>query len=69
MKREIKHVKKFGVILLLNKMKSGAKRVVFCSYCCFLESEKLRSEENSVSERNFFTCGILKQFFEFFVWL
>ena len=67
MKREMKHVKKFGVILLLNKTKSGAKRVVFCSYSCFLESEKLRCEKNSVSERNFlFTCGILKQFFSQF---
>ena len=33
MKREMKHVKKFGVILLLNKMKSGAKRdFVFCVF-------------------------------------
>ena len=40
-----------------------------CSYRCFLESEKLRCEKNSVSERNFlFTCGILKQFFSIF-WL
>ena len=45
LKLEMKHVKKLGVILLLNKMKSGAKRVVFCSYCCFLESEKLRCEK------------------------
>ena len=29
MKREMKHVKKFGVIFLLNKMKSGAKRELF----------------------------------------
>ena len=40
------------------------KRVVFCSYRCFLESEKLRCGKNSVSERFFlFTCGILKQVF------
>ena len=45
MKREIKRVKKFGAILLLNKMKSGAKRVVFFSYRCFLESETLRCEK------------------------
>ena len=47
--------------------------MVFCSYRCFLESEKLRCEENSVSERNFlFTCGIVKHFFSFFmieIWL
>ena len=30
LKQEIKHVKKIAVILLLNKMMSGAKRVVFC---------------------------------------
>ena len=29
------------------------KRVVFCSYRCFLESEKLRREKNSVSEQKF----------------
>ena len=64
MKREMKHVKKFGVILLLNKMKSGAKRVVFCSYRCFLESEQLRCEKKFCKRSNFlFTCGILKQFF------
>ena len=41
--------------------------MVFCSYRCFLESEKLRCEKKSVSERNFlFTCGTLKQFFPFF---
>ena len=41
------------------------KRVVFCSYRCFLESEKLRCDKkNSASERNFlFIHGILKQFF------
>ena len=54
--------------------KWSEKRVVFCSYRCFLESEKLRCEKNSVSERNFlFTCGIFKQFFIGFfgteVWL
>ena len=44
------------------------KRVVFCLYRCFLESEKLRSEKKSVSERNFlvhvrhFKVG----FFQFF---
>ena len=44
------------------------KRVVFCSYRCFLESEKLSCEENSVSERNFlFTRGILKHFFYSFL--
>ena len=44
------------------------KRVVFCLYHCFLESEKLRCEKNSASERNFvFTCGILKQFFSLFL--
>ena len=29
------------------------QRVVFCSYRCFLESEKLRCDKNSVSEQNF----------------
>ena len=63
----MKHVQNFGVVLLLNKMKSGAKREwFFCSYRCFLESEKLRCEQKVLSERNFlFTCGILKQFFSF----
>ena len=43
------------------------KSVVFCLYRCFLESEKL-SCEKKLSERNFlFTCGILKQFFQFFL--
>ena len=42
------------------------KRVVFCSFRCFRESEKLRCEKISVSERNFeFTCGFLKTFFLF----
>ena len=40
------------------------KRVAFCSYRCILESEKLRCEKNSLSERYIlFRCGILKQFF------
>ena len=42
------------------------KRVIFCSYRCFLESENLKCETKIVSERNLlFTCGILK-FFSFF---
>ena len=53
-------------ILLLNKMKSGAKREWFFVHIAVLESEKLRCEENSVSERNFlFTCGIVQHFFHF----
>ena len=45
------------------------KRAVFCSYRCFLESENLRCEKFSVSERNFlFTCDILSSFFQF-LWL
>ena len=64
LKQKMKHVKKIGVILLLNKMKIGAKRVVFCLYWCFLEIDYLRFEKNSVSEQNFlFTCGILELFF------
>ena len=50
----MEHVKNFGVILLLNKMKSGAKRVVFCSYRCFLESEKLRCEKQFCKRAKFF---------------
>ena len=45
---------KFGVILLLSKIKSGAKRVVFCSYRCFLESEKLRCEKKISKRAKFF---------------
>ena len=49
------------------------KECDFCSYLCFLESEKLRCEKNSVSERIFlFTCGILQAVFSFFgseIWL
>ena len=40
----------------------------FCSYRCFLESEKLRCEKSSVSERNFLITCILKHFFNLF-WL
>ena len=54
MKREMKRVKKFGVILLLNKMKIGTKRVIFCSYRCFLESEKLRCEKEFCKRAKFF---------------
>ena len=48
------------------KEELSEKRVVFCSYRCFSESEKLRCEKNSVRERNFlFTCDVLKHFFPF----
>ena len=54
MKREMKHMERFAVILLLSKMKSGAKRVVFCSFCCFIESEKLRCEKEFCKRAKFF---------------
>ena len=67
LKLEMKHVKKLGVILLLNKMKSGAKRVVFCSYCCFLESEKLRCEKIFCKRaKSFVHVRLFKVVFSFF---
>ena len=45
MKQEMKRVKTFGVFLALNKIEEGSeKRVVFHSFFCFRESEKLRCE-------------------------
>ena len=35
-------------------MKSGAKRVAFSSYRCFLESEKLRCEKKFCKRAKFF---------------
>ena len=53
----MKRVKKFGVIWLLNKSKERSeKRVVFCSYRCFWESEKLMCEK-IFSERAKFFCS------------
>ena len=66
MKREMKRVKKFGVILALNKMKSGAKREWFSFIPLFLREREIDVLKFSISERIFlFTCGILKQFFSF----
>ena len=55
-------------ILLLNKMKSGALREwFFCSYRCLLESENLRCEKNSVSERKFLFVRHFKAVFFIFL--
>ena len=44
------------------------KRVVFCSYCCFLESDKMRCEKIVQASVSFlFTWSILKQFFKNFL--
>ena len=69
LKQEMKHVKKIGAILLLNKMKSGAKREwFFCSYSCFLESEKLRWEKFCKRAKFFVHEQQFKAvFFKFFV--
>ena len=45
MKREMKRVKKFGVILVLNKSEERSEKSGFCSYRCFWESEKLMSKK------------------------
>ena len=53
----MKRVKKFGVIWVLNKSEERSeKRVVFCSYRCFWESEKLMCEK-IFSERAKFFCS------------
>ena len=66
----MKRVKKFGVNLVLNRMKIGKKRVVSVHTAVFERARKWGVKRNSVSERNFlFTCGILSSFFlNFFVW-
>ena len=57
MKREMKRVKKFAVIFVLNKSEERSeKRVVFCSYRCFRESEKLMCEK-IFSKRAKFFCS------------
>ena len=58
MNREMNRVKKFGVILLLNKMKSGAKRERFLLIPLFLREREIDVKKFSPSERIFlFTCG------------
>ena len=51
----MKRVKKFGVIWLLNKSEERSeKRVVFCSYRCFWEREKLMCEKIFSERAKFF---------------
>ena len=46
LKKELKHVKIFGVVWVMNKIEEwSGKRVVFFSYRCFRESQKLRCEK------------------------
>ena len=52
MKREMKHVKKLGVILLLKKMKTGAKRKWYFVHIAVFE--KLRFEKKFCKRANFF---------------
>ena len=55
MKREMKHVKKFGDFVIEQNEEWSEKRVVFCSYR-FRESEKLRCEK-IFSKRAKFFCS------------
>ena len=41
----MKRVKKFGVILVVNKSEEWSEKSGFCSYRCFWESEKLMCEK------------------------
>ena len=63
--QEMKHVKKFGVILLTNKMKSEAKIELSLFISLFSRKREIEVwKKKSVSEQNFlFLCGILNQFF------
>ena len=71
LKREMKRVKKFGVILVLNKSEERSeKRVVFVHTTVFERARNWCVKNFSLSERIFlFTCGILKQFFFHLFWL
>ena len=55
MKREMKRVKKFGVILARNKSEERSeKRVVFVHTAVFERAKKMICEKFSLIERNFF---------------
>ena len=55
MKREMKRVKKFGVILALNKREERSKeRVVFVHTAVFERARNCCVKKISLSERNFF---------------
>ena len=55
MKREMKRVKKFGVILVLNKSEERSeKRVVFVHTAVFERVRNCCAKKFSLSERNFF---------------
>ena len=55
LKREMKHVKKFGVILVLNKSEEWSeKRVVFVHIAVFERAKNWCVKKFSLSERNFF---------------
>ena len=56
MKREMKRVKKFGVILLLNKSEERSKKRVLFVHTAVFESEKLICE-NILSKRAKFFCS------------
>ena len=50
----MKRVKNFRVVWVLNKSEAGSeKSVVFCSFRCFRESEKLRCEKNFCKRAKF----------------
>ena len=50
----MKRVKNFRVVWVLNKSEEGSeKRVVFCSFRCFRESEKLRCKKNFCKRAKF----------------
>ena len=65
MKREMKRVKKFGVILVLSKSEERSeKRVVFVHTAVFERAKNYCVKKFSLSERNFFSRAVQRnQFF------
>ena len=54
MKREMKSVKNLSVFVAEQNEKWSEKKVVFCSYRCILESEKLKCERKFCKRVKFF---------------
>ena len=71
LKREMKRVKKFGVILVLNKSEEQNKKsVVFVHTAVFERARNWCVKKFSLSERNFFiNARLLKAVFCNFWWL
>ena len=66
----MKRVKNFRVVWVLNKSEAGSeKSVVFCSFRCFRESEKLRCEKNFCKRAKFCVhVRLFKTVFCLFFW-